>query len=138
VTTAGGEFDLIERHLANRGAVREDVVLGVGDDAALVALGGGHTLTVACVSAACTADPARAASECVAMAAGALRETGATPAWATTALTLRSGDEAWVAAFASALDAACRELDVAVVGGDTTAGDTAVSLYLIGHNSAGP
>jgi thiamine-monophosphate kinase len=42
-----GEFELIERHFTGRGARREDVLAGVGDDAALVAAPPDGTLVLA-------------------------------------------------------------------------------------------
>lgn len=41
-----GEFSLVDA-IARRAAVREDVVLGIGDDAAILAVPAGHQLVVA-------------------------------------------------------------------------------------------
>ena len=128
----GGEFALIERHLTRLGAARDDVRLGPGDDAALLDPGG-HPLAVAAASVEARAgqDPSGAARDCLARALAALPVHGATPAWATLALCLEHPDAAWLDAFAGALDRACREAGIRVVGGDTTSGGTAATLFVI-------
>lgn len=127
-----GEFQLIERHFAKLGAARADVVLGVGDDAALLAVPPGHRLAVASASIGAHADPEAAARDCFARALLALQHGGITPAWLTLALSLQQVREPWVARFAGALHRACSEAGVSVVGGDTTAGADAVTIFLTG------
>jgi thiamine-monophosphate kinase len=133
---AAGEFDLIERHLRGLGAERGDVVLGPGDDAALLDPRG-RSLTVAVASTGASGDPRQAAIAVVDDALNALRVTGAEPAWATLALSLASADESWLARFASALGDRCRNMGVAVAGGDTTGGGPAATLFVTGLKSQG-
>ena len=133
---SAGEFELIERHFAALGAARDDVILGVGDDAALLVAPPGCRLMVASASASGDAQPEAVALDCFHRAARALRAVGAIPAWLTLALSLERVDEPWVARFAIALDRACREAGVRVVGGDTTAGVSAVTIFLTGIEPA--
>jgi thiamine-monophosphate kinase len=58
---------------------------------------------------------------------------GAKPAWAMLALTLPSVDPAWLEGFAGGLEDLARVHEVALVGGDTTAGPLAVTVQIMGH-----
>ena len=126
-----GEFALIERYLAHLGAARGDVPLGPGDDAALLDPQR-DAVAVAVAAATDCADPRAAAREPLAAALQALRGAGAIPAWATLALSLEGADEDWLRGFADALHEACVAEGVQVVGGDTTGGGDAVTLFVAG------
>ena len=132
--TAAGEFDLIDAHLSGLGARRSDVVLGVGDDAAVMTVPEGARLATVCAGTGAQGadDAGEAARTCAASAFDALGEAGATPAWITLALTLERGDEDWVAQFAAALDLICRARGVSVAGGDTTSGRRAATVFATG------
>lgn len=131
---SAGEFQLIERHFTALGAARGDVVLGVGDDAALLAAPPGCRFAVASASASGDTTPiaSELARECFTRAEIALQAVGATPAWLTLALTLEHIREPWVEQFAAALHDLCCAANVCVVGGDTTAGPDAVTIFLTG------
>jgi thiamine-monophosphate kinase len=58
---------------------------------------------------------------------------GATPAWATLALTLPSVDAAWLERFSAGLFDLANAHRVALVGGDTTRGPLTVSVQILGH-----
>lgn len=128
------EFELIEDHLTNRGAERSDVMLAVGDDAAVLIPAPG-----AAISAVATAfgdsDPATLARSCFDDARERLLSGGASPAWALLALTLERGDENWVKRFADALHHRCVEHGICLVGGDTTRGPRSATLFLLGHTA---
>jgi len=129
----GGEFELIARHLSGLGAPRADLLLGVGDDAALLETAGAALQVAIAGSGAHGAlDPERAAGEPLAAAFAALRDAGAVPAWVTVALTLPEPDEPWVTRFAARLHRDCARAGVGVAGGDTTAGARAVTLFVTG------
>lgn len=129
---SAGEFQLIDRHFTALGATRNDVVLGIGDDAALLCAPPGHRLAVASASASAHAEPDALAIDCFERAARALETLGAAPAWLTLALTLDRVDEAWLTRFACALHQVCQQAGVSVVGGDTTAGPGAITIFLTG------
>ena len=132
-----GEFDLIERYFRRSLPARDDVVVGIGDDGAVVRVGARHSLvtTIATLSAAawdaCAGDPSRLGHDAMAMAMGQLTAAGAEPAWATLALTLPEADESWLAAFSDALFAVATPLCVSLIGGDTTRGPFTVTV--VGH-----
>jgi thiamine-monophosphate kinase len=58
---------------------------------------------------------------------------GATPAWATLALTVPGVDAEWLAQFSSGLLDLAAAHGVALVGGDTTRGPLTLSVQLMGH-----
>ena len=58
---------------------------------------------------------------------------GATPAWATLALTLPRADPAWLESFAAGLLELADNHAVALVGGDTTRGPLTVSVQIMGY-----
>ena len=138
-----GEFELIERYFAKLGAARSDVLLGVGDDAALLAMPAGHEL-VACVDTIVDGRhfPSGARADDVGWRALAvnlsdLAAMGATPAWATLALTMPAADEDWLEGFAAGFAALATVHKVALVGGDTTRGPLAVTVQVLGQVAAG-
>ena len=58
---------------------------------------------------------------------------GATPAWATLALTLPNAEPAWLERFSAGLLDLADAHGVALVGGDTTRGPLTVSVQILGH-----
>jgi thiamine-monophosphate kinase len=136
------EFELIERFFAPLGAARGDVVLGIGDDAAVVAPPAGATTHSTCATLVPVegADPAGLAALLLDRALADLATVSAEPAWMTLALTLPSPDEAWLEAFGRSLGEAANPHRIALVGGDTTRGPTTITLFLHGvtRTGAGP
>jgi thiamine-monophosphate kinase len=135
---AAGEFELIRRYFPRRGARREDVLAGVGDDAALVAAPAGGTLALALDTLVEGAhfpagfDARFVGHRALAVNLSDLAAMGAEPAWALLGLTIPAADENWLAGFSAGLDALARRHGVALVGGDTTRGPLTVSLALAG------
>jgi thiamine-monophosphate kinase len=138
-----GEFELIERHFTGRGAHREDVLAGVGDDAALVAVPPHGTLVLALdtlvdgVHFPAGFDARFVGHRALAVNLSDLAAMGAEPAWALLGLTLPAVDEHWLSGFSSGLDALARRHGVALVGGDTTRGPLTITLTLAGTVPAG-
>ncbi len=128
------EFALIAAHLDGLGARRDDVILGVGDDAALVRASPDRDLRAAISSVRPRPgeDPAALAERAFRPALEELRGAGAEPAWATLALTLAPGDAGIVEALAQTLHRIASEAGVAIVGGDTTGGPTRVTITTLG------
>ncbi len=132
------EFDLIESIRTRCASTRTDVLLGIGDDAALLAVPPGQALAVstdtlvAGVHFFSDAAPFDIGWKSLAVNLSDLAATGAVPAWATLALTLSSGDDAWVSAFADGFAALARQFDLALVGGDTTQGPLSITVTVHG------
>ncbi|KPJ80936.1 MAG: hypothetical protein AMJ58_06830 [Gammaproteobacteria bacterium SG8_30] len=138
-----GEFELIERYLSRLGARRDDVVLAVGDDAALVRPPQGLELALAADTVVAGRHfPDGLSAEDVgyrvlAVNLSDMAAMGAEPAWALLTLTLPSGDERWVREFASGLHGLAQRFGVALVGGDTTSGPLAATVAIGGFVPAG-
>ena len=135
---ATGEFDWIDR--VRRGAARNrrGVLLGIGDDAALLRLPAGHDL-VACVDTLVagvhfphTTDPAAIGWKALAVNLSDLAAKGATPQWITLALTVPQLDREWLAGFMRGMQRLARRHAVALVGGDTTRGPLSITVQALG------
>ena len=133
------EFALIDRYFRKAGAMRTDVRLGVGDDAALLECPAGADLVAAIDSLVAgvhfphNSPPASVGHRALAVNLSDLAAMGARPAWALLAVTLPKLDEAWLEEFAEGFAALARANDVALVGGDTTAGPLCVTVQVMGH-----
>ena len=132
------EFELIERYFRDCGAARSDVIAGIGDDAALVAVPPDTELVVTTdtlVAGVHFPEGSPAASighRALAVNLSDLAAMGARAAWALLALTIPRAEEAWLAEFAAGLAALARAHGVALVGGDTTRGPLTVTVQLLG------
>lgn len=137
------EFSLIDRIRARTELARDDVRLGIGDDAAVLAVPNGMELAVAVDTMVEGVHflPDQAAFDLgwksLAVNLSDLAAMGAVPAWALLALTLpqKQNAEARVAfvdAFAEGFAALAREHRVALVGGDTTGGPLTMSVTVHG------
>ncbi|MDE2305048.1 MAG: thiamine-phosphate kinase [Gammaproteobacteria bacterium] len=133
-----GEFELIDRYFRRAGAADGSVVVGIGDDAAVLRLPPEADL-VAAVDTIVegrhfpTHSPPRSIGHrALAVNLSDLAAMGATPAWATLALTLPTAQPAWLEEFAAGLLDLAGRHQVALVGGDTTSGPLTVSLQILG------
>lgn len=136
------EFDLIER-IRRRAGARDDVVLGIGDDAALLQVPAGRQLVVAMDTLNAGVhfphDTALADIGWKALAVNLsdLAAMGAEPAWCTLSLSMPAADEAWVDAFLDGFGALASQHRVALVGGDTTRGPLSVCVTVHGFVEPG-
>ena len=134
------EFGLIECiRAATSQASASGVVIGIGDDAAVLQPEPGLQL-LACTDTLVAAvhfpedTPADAIGyKALAVNLSDLAAMGARPRWATVALTLPTGERAWVQSFASGLMQAAEPWGVSIVGGDTCAGPLTISIHLLGE-----
>lgn len=132
------EYAIIERFFARPGRRRRDVVVGIGDDAAVTRLPAGLDLVIATDSlfegTHFTADaPARSVGHrSLAVNLSDLAAMGAEPLWATLALSMPQADAAWLSEFSRGLFALAREFDVALIGGDTVRGPTGTTVTVHG------
>jgi thiamine-monophosphate kinase len=137
------EDELIARYFAGRGPARDDVALGIGDDAALLRVPAGTELVSAvdALVAGVHFFPGAAAGDvghrALAVNLSDLAAMGARPAWGLLALVLPTADETWLAGFSAGLFELAARHDVALVGGDTNRGPLCVCLQLHGHVPSG-
>jgi thiamine-monophosphate kinase len=132
------EFSLIDRYFARRAPTRRDVVLGIGDDAAVLEVPPGMQLVtatdtlVADVHFPLGTAPAAIGHKSLAVNLSDLAAMGAQPAWATLVLSLPEADADWLEAFSQGFFALCERYGVELVGGDTTRGPLAVTVQAMG------
>lgn len=135
---SGTEFSLIERYFARHTEGHDDVVLGVGDDAAILRVPAGYELVVTTdTMVAGVHFPESAAAEDIghkllAVNLSDIAAMGAVPRWASLALTLPEVDEDWLDEFCQGLFALAAMHNVALIGGDTTRGPLTLSITLHG------
>lgn len=138
-----GEFELIERYLSRLGARRDDVLLGVGDDAALLRPPPGLELALAAdtivegVHFPPGLSPEAIGHRVLAVNLSDLAAMGAEPAWALLTLTLQRADGDWLRGFSGGLHELARHHGLAVVGGDTTSGPLSATIAIAGFVPAG-
>ncbi|MBL1260598.1 MAG: thiamine-phosphate kinase [Thiotrichaceae bacterium] len=137
------EFELIERYFTGAGSERDDVVLGVGDDAAILSLPVGHELVVSTDTLVSgvhffpEVDPHSLGHKALAVNLSDLAAMGARPAWVTLALTLPQVDEAWLAAFSQGFAVLAHQHGVQLIGGDTTSGPLSITVQAMGFVEQG-
>lgn len=137
------EFDLIRRYFTCD-APASGVIVGVGDDGAILsATPGTQQIQVTDTLVEGIHFPANIAAgdigyRVVAVNLSDIAAMGGIPRWMTLALTLWDKDEAWVEEFAAGLLGAAARYGVALVGGDTTRGDSVVvTVHVSGEVEAG-
>jgi thiamine-monophosphate kinase len=132
------EFDLIGQYFANLTTSREDVLLGIGDDAALLEVPPGQVLVVsvdtlvAGVHFFADVSPESLGHKSLAVNLSDLAAMGAEPAWATLALTLPAVTPSWLEAFAGGFARLAASHGLALVGGDTTRGPLSITVQVHG------
>lgn len=140
---ASGETGLIRRYFAELTPRRDDVVLGIGDDAAVLRVPVGHELVVstdglvAGVHFFPDADPADVGYKSLAVNLSDMAAMGAEPRWATLVLTMPNADEAWIEQFAGGFRDIAAQFCVTLVGGDLGAGPLAATVQIAGVVPAG-
>mgnify|MGYP001821844430 CR=1 FL=1 len=133
----GPEFDLIRDYFSGLGA-RADVILGVGDDCALLQPPPGHQLAlttdtlVSGVHFFPDCDPEALGHKALAVNLSDLAAMGAEPAWISLGLTLPDRDPNWLQGFSRGLGDLLRRYGLQLVGGDTTRGPLTICIQAIG------
>lgn len=131
------EFDLIER-IRTRAGTRGDVILGIGDDAAVLRVPAGKQLVVATdtlndgVHFPQETAAADIGWKSLAVNLSDLAAMGAQPAWCTLSLSLPQAEQTWLEAFLDGFFALADHQCVALVGGDTTRGPLSVCVTVHG------
>lgn len=140
-----GEFELIRHYFRQHSAesTPESVLLGVGDDAALLQPPAGEALAVTVDTLVAGSHfPEDAPAEEIAQRAlrvnlSDLAAMGAKPLWFTLALTLPEASDDWLREFSRGLFAVAEEYGCTLVGGDTTRGPLSITIQLMGSVPAG-
>lgn len=141
------EFELIERYFRRPaiglGRLRGDVVLGIGDDAALLVPAPGQQLVAALDTLVegrhfpPGSSPRSIGHRALAVNLSDLAAMGAEPAWYLMALTMPAAVDSFLDGFAGGMLDLATTHGMALVGGDTTAGPLAVTVQASGFVPAG-
>lgn len=132
-----GEFDII-REFFTRPGHDDSVVLGIGDDAALLAVPPGEVVVVTTdtlVAGRHFPDDAVAYDigwKSLAVNLSDLAAMGATARWVTLAITLPDNDEPFLRDFSRGFFALAEQVQVSLVGGDTTRGPLSITVTAMG------
>lgn len=143
---SAGEFELINHYLkpAPDEMLPDSVLLGIGDDAALVRPAADQSLVVAAdtlvagVHFPADAEAALIAQRSLRVNLSDMAAMGAEPKWFTLSLTLPGEWEAefrrqWVAGFSHALKRCAQAFDCVLIGGDTSRGPLAIGIQMLGQ-----
>lgn len=140
-----GEFQLIQQFFQREQADQpaEGVLLGIGDDCALLQMPAGKQLAVsvdtlvAGVHFPLDANPELIAERALRTNLSDLAAMGADPLWFTLALTLPEANEDWLRSFSRGLFACARDYKIALIGGDTTSGPLTITIQVMGAVTPG-
>ena len=138
------EFSLIDTYfkplgeIANQDAASPNVVMGIGDDCALLAAKPGYQLAVSADTLVAgihfpeTTHPIDIGYKALAVNLSDLAAMGAEPAWFSLCLTLPEQNESWLKGFVQGLEILARQFNVPLVGGDTTKGPLTITIQVAG------
>ena len=137
------EFEVIRRFFTHRSQATSGIVLGIGDDAAIVRPEPGNDLVVATdvlntgIHFPDSTDPRAIGHKALAVNLSDLAAMGAMPSWFTLSLSLPTIDEEWLTAFSRGLFDLANEYEIALVGGDTVRGPLSISVQVLGQVPTG-
>lgn len=137
------EFSLINVFFKSKAISRDDVIIGIGDDAACLHVAENHDLLVSTDTLVSGVhflpedDPWDIAWKAVMVNVSDMAAMAAVPCWVSLALTLPSLDKNWLERFSAGLHSALKKYNIALVGGDTTKGPLAITLTIHGQVPAG-
>jgi thiamine-monophosphate kinase len=137
------EFDVIKHFFQCRESIRSDVIVGSGDDCALLKIPEGNVLAVSTdtlisdVHFPADWDGYDTASKALACALSDLAAMAAQPAWFVCALTLPDINLHWLQDFANGLFDFAKPFELDLVGGDLTCGKS-LSITITVHGFVPP
>lgn len=132
------EFELIDYFFAQTKKDRDDVLLGIGDDGALLKVPPRQSLVVSMdtlvegIHFPVETTPYDIGYKALAVNLSDLAAMGAKPAWATLALTLPKADKDWLKKFSRGFFSLLNHYGMQLVGGDTTRGPLAITVQVHG------
>ena len=128
------EFSLIQKYFAQASFVRKDVVIGIGDDAAITQIPANQNLAtttdtivqgVHFLANTCAQDIAHKA---IVVNLSDLAAMGAEPAWLNLSLSIPEVDEAWLSAFSERVSELTQYFSIQLIGGDTVKGPMSITI----------
>lgn len=137
------EFDLIKTYFKEQSVNRKDVLLGIGDDCALIAPSEKQNIAITTDTLVSgvhfpeNTRPRAIGHKAIAVNLSDLAAMGADPSWVSVAITLPSVDEEWLGEFCTGMFDLCEYYNVQLIGGDTTQGPLSITVTaqgLVPHN----
>ncbi|MDP5041332.1 MAG: thiamine-phosphate kinase [Paraglaciecola sp.] len=128
------EFSIIDSFFKAQSHQRKDVILGIGDDAALTTIPQGQALVtttdtlIAGVHFLANANPHAIAQKAIAVNLSDLAAMGAEPAWISLSLSLPIANEEWLKAFSQGIAEMTQFYSIQLIGGDTVQGPLAITI----------
>lgn len=132
------EFDLINQYFKNTAIKRDDVLLGIGDDCAILSPPPGKALAVSTdtlISGVHFPESTSAEDigfKSLAVNLSDLAAMGAEPAWVSLAIALPQENNNWLQGFMRGFNELAEKFNVALIGGDTTKGPLSITLNITG------
>ncbi|MGJ8680867.1 thiamine-phosphate kinase [Paraglaciecola sp.] len=128
------EFNLIDHFFKTKSGQRKDVIIGIGDDAAVTHIPQGQALVTTTdtllsgVHFLPNASPHAIAQKAVAVNLSDLAAMGAEPAWISLSLSTPEVDEDWLTEFSRGLQDQIEYYSIQLIGGDTVQGPLAITI----------
>jgi len=135
---SSSEFSIIEEFFTFRSDKGYCPILGIGDDCAVLDVPSDKQLAVSTdtlvenVHFLPGSDPELLGHKVLAVNLSDLAAMGATPAWASLAITLPAIDKAWLSSFTKGFFALAKEHSLQLIGGDTTRGPLSITITIMG------
>lgn len=132
------EFSIIDTYFKSLTPPRDDVILGVGDDAACLKVPSGFNLIVTCDTLVSDVHfhsdwkPYDIAYKAVMVNVSDIAAMAAIPCWASLALTMPDCDPQWLDNFSHGLQDALTACHIQLIGGDITRGPLVITITLHG------
>lgn len=132
------EFAAIQHFFTQQNVSREDVNLGIGDDAAIITPPANQQIVITTdtlvenVHFLANTSPYDIGFKSLAVNLSDLAAMGATPAWLTLALTIPAIDEAWLNDFCRGFFSLASEHQAQLIGGDLTRGPLTITVQAHG------
>ena len=136
------EFDLINQFFKPTTIKRDDVLVGIGDDCAILSTPPGKALAISTDTlisgvhfpqSTCAED---IGYKSLAVNLSDLAAMGAEPAWVSLAISLPQADESWLKQFMHGFNQLARQFNLALIGGDTTQGPLSITVNITGFVDA--
>ena len=137
------EFDLINKYFKSNSPSRRDVLVGIGDDCAVLQVPDNRQLVmtadtlIAGVHFPTTVAAADIGYKALAVSLSDIAAMGGIPAWAMLAITLPVVDHNWLADFMRGFMELATAYNVQLIGGDTTSGPLSMTITLTGFVTPG-
>lgn len=128
------EFSLIEKYFAQASFIRKDVVIGIGDDAAITQIPANQHLAtttdtiVQGVHFLPNTSAQDIAHKAIVVNLSDLAAMGAEPAWLNLSLSMPEVDEGWLSAFSERVSELTQYFSVQLIGGDTVRGPMSITI----------